>query len=109
MSSGKTKPTVWPAFSEKAPKRMTRALRAAGSRALARRGARLINKKTSAKVLRLFNGYSSWTTWLLKVKIMISTADIVRAACHVIWTQGQVDRVPKFYSEDFTADDASTD
>ena len=40
---------------------------------------------------------------------MKSNADIVRAACHVIWTQGQGDRVPEFYSEGFTADYASTD
>ena len=36
-------------------------------------------------------------------------AAIVREACHVIWTEGQIDRVPEFYSEDFTADYAFTD
>ena len=35
---------------------------------------------------------------------MTSNADIVREACHVIWTEGQIDRVAEFYSEDFTAD-----
>ena len=30
---------------------------------------------------------------------MTSNADIVREACHVIWTEGQIDRVPEFYSE----------
>ena len=29
---------------------------------------------------------------------------MVREACHVIWTEGQVGRVADFYSEDFTAD-----
>jgi predicted ester cyclase len=41
--------------------------------------------------------------------IMKSNADIVREACHVIWTEGQIDRVPEFYSQDFTADYAFTD
>ena len=41
--------------------------------------------------------------------IMKSNADIVREACHVIWTEGQIDRVPDFYSDDFTADYAFTD
>lgn len=41
--------------------------------------------------------------------LMKSNADIVRKACHVIWTEGQVDRVPELYSEDFTADYAFTD
>lgn len=40
---------------------------------------------------------------------MKSNADIVREACHVIWTEGQVDRVSEFYSDDFTADYAFTD
>ena len=41
--------------------------------------------------------------------IMKSNADIVREACHVIWTKGQIDRVPEFYADDFTADYAFTD
>ena len=40
---------------------------------------------------------------------MKSNADIVQEACHFIWTEGQIDRVPEFYSEDFTADYAFTD
>ena len=40
---------------------------------------------------------------------MKSNADIVREACHVIWTEGKIDRVPEFYSEDFAADYAFTD
>ncbi|MEC8159439.1 MAG: hypothetical protein VX095_09300 [Pseudomonadota bacterium] len=40
---------------------------------------------------------------------MKSNADIVREACHVIWTEGQIDRGPDFYSDDFTADYAFTD
>ncbi|NCG07426.1 MAG: hypothetical protein GWP37_10690, partial [Gammaproteobacteria bacterium] len=40
---------------------------------------------------------------------MKSNADIVREACHVIWTEGQIDRVPEFYSQDFIADYAFTD
>ena len=40
---------------------------------------------------------------------MKPNAAIVREACHVIWTEGQIDRVPEFYSEDFTADYAFTD
>ena len=40
---------------------------------------------------------------------MKSNADIVREACHVIWTEGQIDRVPEYYSQDFTADYAFTD
>ena len=45
----------------------------------------------------------------MKEKIMKLNADIVREACHVIWTEGQIDRVPEFYSDDFTADYAFTD
>ncbi len=40
---------------------------------------------------------------------MNSNADIVREACHVIWTEGKIDRVAEFYSEDFTAHYAFTD
>lgn len=40
---------------------------------------------------------------------MKSNTDIVREACHIIWTEGQIDRVAEFYSEDFTADYAFTD
>ena len=40
---------------------------------------------------------------------MKSNADIVREACHVIWTGGQIDRVPEFNSEDFQADYTFTD
>ena len=40
---------------------------------------------------------------------MPSSADIVRQACRVIWSEGQVDRVPEVYSEDFKADYPMTD
>ena len=40
---------------------------------------------------------------------MKTNPEIVREACHVVWTEGQVDRVPDFFSEDFTADYAFTD
>ena len=40
---------------------------------------------------------------------MASSGEIVRAACNVIWTQGEVDRVSEFYSEDFRADYPMTD
>lgn len=40
---------------------------------------------------------------------MLSNADIVREACRVVWTEGQVHRVSEFYSDDFTADYAFTD
>ena len=40
---------------------------------------------------------------------MKSNAYIVREACHVIWTEGQIDRVPEFYADDFVADYAFTD
>jgi len=40
---------------------------------------------------------------------MTSNADLVREPCHVIWTEGQIDRAPEFYSEDFMADYAFTD
>ena len=39
---------------------------------------------------------------------MKSNADIVREACHVVWTEGQIDRVEEFYAEDFSADYAFT-
>ena len=35
---------------------------------------------------------------------MPSNADIVRAACHEVWTEGQADRVSDYYAEDFRAD-----
>ncbi len=35
---------------------------------------------------------------------MPTAGEVVREACHVIWTEGQVERVPEFYSEDFVAD-----
>lgn len=35
--------------------------------------------------------------------------DIVREACQVIWSDGQVDRVGEFYAEDFVADYPNTD
>ncbi|MEM9623885.1 MAG: ester cyclase [Pseudomonadota bacterium] len=35
---------------------------------------------------------------------MPSSADVVREACQVIWSEGAVDRVPEFYAEDFRAD-----
>ena len=40
---------------------------------------------------------------------MKSTLTSSEKLCHVIWTEGQVDRVAEFYSEDFTADYAFTD
>ena len=55
-------------------------------------------------LLLSFSGYIS-----MKEKIMKSNADIVREACHVVWTEGKIDRVPEFYSDDFTADYTFTD
>lgn len=40
---------------------------------------------------------------------MPTAGEVVREACHVIWTLGQVERVPEFYSEDFEADYPMTD
>ena len=40
---------------------------------------------------------------------MKTNGDIVREACHVVWTEDQVDRVEDFYAEDFSADYAFTD
>ena len=40
---------------------------------------------------------------------MPTAGEVVREACHVIWTEGQVARVPEFYSEDFEADYPMTD
>lgn len=40
---------------------------------------------------------------------MPTAGEVVREACHVIWTEGQVDRVPDFYAEDFRADYPMTD
>ena len=36
-------------------------------------------------------------------------ADVVRQACQAIWSEGQVERVAEFYSEDFRADYPMTD
>ena len=33
-----------------------------------------------------------------------TAGDVVREACRVIWTLGEVDRVAEFYAEDFVAD-----
>ena len=35
---------------------------------------------------------------------MPSNADIVREACHVVWTEGRADRVADYYAEDFKTD-----
>ena len=35
---------------------------------------------------------------------MPSNAEIVREACHVVWTEGQAGRVSDYYAEDFKAD-----
>ena len=40
---------------------------------------------------------------------MKNNADIVREACHVVWTEGHINRVEEFYAEDFSADYAFTD
>lgn len=40
---------------------------------------------------------------------MPGSADVVREACRVIWSEGQVERVPEFYSEDFKSDYPMTD
>lgn len=40
---------------------------------------------------------------------MATAAAVVRQACDVIWSQGQVDRVAEFYAEDFKADYPMTD
>ncbi|MFK7915341.1 MAG: ester cyclase [Pseudomonadales bacterium] len=40
---------------------------------------------------------------------MATAGEVVRQACHVIWTEGQVDRVSEFYTEDFKADYPMTD
>ena len=40
---------------------------------------------------------------------MKTNADIVREACQMVWTEGQIDRVEEFYAEDFVADYAFTD
>ena len=71
--------------------------------------ARLLKQYTpSAEVLGVFYWYPSGATWLRKVKTM-KNADIVRKACHIVWIEGQIDRVPEFYSENFKADYAYTD
>ena len=35
---------------------------------------------------------------------MPSNAEIVREACHVVWTEGRADLVSDYYAEDFKAD-----
>ena len=40
---------------------------------------------------------------------MPTAGELVREACRVIWTEGRVERVPDFYSEDFEADYPMTD
>ena len=40
---------------------------------------------------------------------MGTAADIVRQACQVIWTVGDVSRVAEFYADDFVADYPMTD
>ncbi len=40
---------------------------------------------------------------------MAAAGEVVREACRVIWSEGQVDRVPEFYSADFRADYPMTD
>jgi len=35
---------------------------------------------------------------------MPTNEEIVREACHVIWTEGQTDKVADYYAEDFQAD-----
>jgi hypothetical protein len=40
---------------------------------------------------------------------MQCNANIVREVCHVVWTEGQIDRVEDFHAEDFFADYAFTD
>ena len=40
---------------------------------------------------------------------MGTAADIVRQACQVIWTDGDVSRVAEFYADDFVADYPMTD
>ena len=39
----------------------------------------------------------------------MKNADILRKACNVVWTEGQIDRAPEFYFENFKADYAFTD
>jgi len=39
----------------------------------------------------------------------MSNETIVRDACHVIWTEGDLSRVGEFYTEDFKADYPRTD
>ena len=34
----------------------------------------------------------------------MTNEDVVRAACQVIWTDGEVDRIGEFYADDFRAD-----
>ena len=39
---------------------------------------------------------------------MPTNEEIVREACHVIWTEGQTDKVADYYAEDFQADYPTT-
>ena len=39
----------------------------------------------------------------------MKNADIARKAYHFVWNEGQIDRVPEFYSENFKADYAFAD
>lgn len=39
----------------------------------------------------------------------MNNADIVRTACRVIWSEGQLDRIGEFYADDFSADYPMTD
>ena len=34
----------------------------------------------------------------------MTNEEIVREACRVIWTEHDLDRIPEFYSEDYTTD-----
>ena len=39
----------------------------------------------------------------------MSNADVLREACRVIWSEGDISRVDEFYAEDFRADYPMTD
>ena len=39
----------------------------------------------------------------------MSNADVLREACRVIWSEGDILRVDEFYAEDFRADYPMTD
>jgi len=38
------------------------------------------------------------------MELEMTNADIVREACRVVWTEGDVSRIPEFYAENFTTD-----